>query len=357
MVGIACAIGCGHAPRAGEPAPAPPSPAPSTPSWPPQREPPVPVAVPAPVSEPSPAPDAPDTREPARPAPRDHYEARAPGVRVREGESQGIGFLEVVLGDADPHEPLPMVFVIHGRGDRPRVPGEPFGSLAHPVRLILPRGPMIVGEGFGWLPVRVLEGRTELLAAGLRDVAARLARMIDALRAERPTLGPTLVSGFSQGGMLAITLAVRSPGSVGMAFPLAGWLPPPLWPEGPPPPGAPPIRAMHARDDERIPYGPTLEGYERLRTLGWQLELATYEGVGHSMSDEMNAALRAWLDEALGAITSGGTQLSLPAPPVEAVEEEESEPRVRARARRPRRERPRQERPRRSRPPRRPRRR
>ena len=53
-----------------------------------------------------------------------------------------------MLGDVDPESALPMVVVIHGRGDRPRVPGGPFEGLTHPVRVILPRGPMIVGEGF-----------------------------------------------------------------------------------------------------------------------------------------------------------------------------------------------------------------
>ncbi|UJR81854.1 alpha/beta hydrolase [Sandaracinus amylolyticus] len=304
-------------------------------AWPPPSDPPVPTVPPvaeqeAPLPEPIVAASVPEPSVPLPPpTPREHYQARAPGVRVREGESQGIGFLEIVLGDVDPNDPLPMIVVLHGRGDRPRVPGGPFEGLTHPVRVIMPRGPMIVGEGFGWLPVRVMEGQTELLAAGLRDVSTRLSRLIEEVRASRPTIGPTMVSGFSQGGMLAITLAVRYPTLVGVAFPLAGWLPPPLWPELGPPAGAAPIRAMHARDDERIPFEPVRESYDRLRTLGWDLQLSTYEGVGHSMSAEMDATFHAWLERALAAIARGESRLVEPLPAPDVIEEER--PRVRAR--------------------------
>lgn len=299
-------------------------------AWPPRRTPHVAVAPPAPQEplEPIAGSGADDATEPAaasepareadpalRPAPRDRYEERAPGVHVREGESQGIGFLEIVLGEVDPEAPLPLIVVLHGRGDRPRVPGGPFEALSHPVRVVMPRGPMLVGEGFGWLPVRVLDGQPELLAAGLRDVSARLARLIEEVRASRATRGPTVVSGFSQGGMLALTLAVRHPTVVGVAFPLAGWLPPPLWPSDPPPEAAPPIRAMHARDDDRIPYEPSAEAYEHLRGLGWDLALSTYDGIGHAMSPEMDATFHAWLERALGAIDRGERSLVEPAEP------------------------------------------
>lgn len=283
------------------------------------------------------------------------YQEPTPGVHIREGEVEGLGYLEVVIGDVEPDAPLPLVVVIHGRGDRPRIPGGPFEGLSHPVRVILPRGPMIVGAGFGWLPVVVRDNQPELLSAGLRDMGDRIARLVTRVRAERQTVGPTILSGFSQGGMLSITIAVRHPDLAGVVFPLAGWLPPQLWPTDPAPAGAPQVRAMHARDDERIPFDPTRESYERLRALGWDLALSAYDGVGHTMSPEMDATFHAWLERALAAIASGQGPLADPAPapePGAATEPEshpaqetqlqpETHPRRRARPRPPRRPRPR----------------
>ncbi len=290
-------------------------------AWPPRHEPPIAIVAPAarPAPETAPVPDAASLA-----APTDHYEERAPGVHVREGEAQGIEFLEIVLGEGDPSRELPLIVVIHGRGDRPRVPGGPFAGLTPAIRVVMPRGPMILGDGFGWLPVRVADGQTDVLAAALREVSARLARLIVDVRAARPSRGPTIVTGFSQGGMLTIALATAHPEVVGVAFPLAGWLPPPLWPSGAPPPAAPAIRTMHAVDDDRIPYAQTLESYQHLRALGWDLELGTYDGVGHAMSDEMNAVFHGWLQRALAGIERG--ELTLVDAPVAVAVESDATP-------------------------------
>lgn len=335
-VGTVLAIwGCGAAPREAAPV-----------AWPPRRDPAAPIARHPLAERPATRQDQGLARLPSTIAPRHaaviepapRWIEPAPGVRAREGEAEGLGYLEVVLGDVSPETALPLVVVIHGRGDRPRVPGGPFEGLTRPVRVMMPRGPMIVGHGFGWLPVVVGDHQPELLSAGLREVGDRLARWIARVRAERPCVGPTILSGFSQGGMLALTIAVRHPEAAGVVFPLAGWLPPPLWPSEPAPRAAPPIRAMHARDDDRIPYEPSRESYEHLRSLGWDLELSTYEGVGHAMSAEMDAAFHGWLERALEAIATGAPSLvQAPSVPTEPEPEIQPEERPRPRARRSRR--------------------
>lgn len=316
-------------------------------AWPPLHES-MPQMVEVAVSEPAALPPiVPDDEA----SPSDHYETRAPGIHVRRGEAEGFPFLEVVLGEVDPESALPLIVVIHGRGDRPRVPGGPFSGLARPARIILPRAPMSLGDGFSWLPVRAADGQTEVLSTALRETAARLARFVAGVRDMRATLGPTVVTGFSQGGMLAITLAVLHPDVVGVAFPLAGWLPPPLWPSGAAPPNAPPIRAMHARDDERIAYGPTLESYDHLRSSGWDLELTFFDGVGHAMSAAMDAIFHGWLDQALDRAIADELALRTETPAVEQPPRSRlrrarvRSPREPRRARRP--ARPRQERARR----------
>ncbi|MBX3272035.1 MAG: dienelactone hydrolase family protein [Sandaracinaceae bacterium] len=239
----------------------------------------------------------------ARPAP-----APAPPPRVRdpeavaveEGELEGIRYLEVRFGDPDPDEPLPTIWVLHGRGDRARIPGGPFWALPRPVRVFVPQAPDALGDGFTWFPVRVAEGRTEELSVAIVDRVARLARMMDALREARPTIGRPIVTGFSQGGVLSFALALLHPESVGRALPLAGWLPPGLVPDLSEPARFPPIRALHGTADERIAYPPTRELVDALVAAGLDAELVPFADVTHVMTEAMDALVRAWLVSALG---------------------------------------------------------
>jgi phospholipase/carboxylesterase len=223
-----------------------------------------------------------------------------PGVFVREGEGAGLYFLEVVLGNADPDSEMPLVLALHGRGDRPRVPGGPFMGLPVPVRIVVPRAPLTLGGGYAWLPLSVVEGKPGVLAAFLDTMGERLADLIDEVRAVRPSTGRTIVTGFSQGGLLAFALAVHHPRSVGWAFPVAGWLPPALVP------GVlehattyPVIRAMHGTDDEIMPIEPTREAVGKLAALGIDAEIVEFPGVGHETTAGMNELFHAWLVEAV----------------------------------------------------------
>lgn len=227
--------------------------------------------------------------------------ADSPAVRAREAEAEGIRYLEVVLGEVAFDADLPLVVIIHGRGDVPRVPGFPFYGVSEPMRIVMPQAPTPLPEGgYSWLPVVVADGRTAELAAAMREQAARIARLIDHVRRERRTRGAPIVTGFSQGGLLGFALAVHHPEVVGTALPNAGWLPPPLVPEALRPGVAyPRIRSMHGTMDERVPIGPTRESVERLRALGLDVELREMEGVPHTMSPEMNTLFAEWLTEAL----------------------------------------------------------
>jgi len=224
----------------------------------------------------------------------------APGIQARQGDVEGLVYLEVVLGEIDPDTPLPMVVLIHGRGDRPRVPGGPFYGIREPMRIVMPRAPTPLGTGFTWLPVRARDGEDDVLAYWLEMMALRIAHLVRVLRDVRPTLGEPIVSGFSQGGMLTFTLAVEHPDAMGVAIPLAGWLPPPLWPSTVDPlQPYPPILSMHGTSDEAVRFEPTRRAVERLRELGLYVELRPFSEAGHRMSTEMNRQFRHWLELAI----------------------------------------------------------
>lgn len=220
----------------------------------------------------------------------------APHVWSRWGAVGEQPFLEVVIGTDDVDAALPMVLALHGFGDAPRVPEEPYLSMRRPFRMILPRGPLTVGEGFAWSAVRVRDGRPDELAAALEGCLPQLLGTLDALREVRPTRGSTIVVGFSQGGIVALALAATHPDRVGLVVPMAAWLPPALEPGVTR--SAPPVRAIHPRDDERIPLAPTEALVGRLRAAGWDATLEVVEGT-HAMSPTIEAFVARELGRAL----------------------------------------------------------
>jgi phospholipase/carboxylesterase len=227
-------------------------------------------------------------------------ERPAEGILARRGLFEDIHYLEVVLGGAGFDDPLPIVFLFHGRGGRAQLPGGPFQQLSHPVRVIVPQAPDRLGEGWEWVPVSVGSGLVDRLSSTLFEVGSRLAHMIRTLWRERPTVGRPIVTGFSQGGLLTYALALHHDDVVGHAFPLATWLPPPLEPtyrrEDL---RYPAIRSVHGADDRIIPVGPTRALVERLRARGFDVELHEFEGVGHELNDPMNALFHRWLERAV----------------------------------------------------------
>jgi phospholipase/carboxylesterase len=219
------------------------------------------------------------------------------GIVVRQGQVLGIDYLEVVPeGFEHVDATLPMLIFIHGRGDRPRTPAGPFMGLEEPVRLIIPRAPETLGDGFSWLPVSARRGESQELLDGIRSTSAHLANAIEMLVNRHPTLGTPIVMGFSQGGMLSFALAVHHPEVVGAAFPLAGWLPPSLMPDGQRPHTRyPAIRALHGEDDPILPVSRTEVSARDLTDMGFEVELETYEDVPHRMSHDMWRRLEKWV--------------------------------------------------------------
>jgi phospholipase/carboxylesterase len=117
---------------------------------------------------------------------------------------------------------------------------------------------------------------------------------------ERPTVGKVIVSGFSQGGLLTLTMALYHDDIVGEAFPLSCWLPAPLEPSYRRADlRFPHIRSMHGTDDQTIPLAPTSELFTRLAVLGFDVSLHTFPNVGHTISDDENELFHLWLEAAV----------------------------------------------------------
>lgn len=214
------------------------------------------------------------------------------------GQAGGLRYLEVVKGGAAPDARLPMVVFIHGLGDRPRDVW--VRQAGRPMRVIMPQAPKAYGRGFSWFDYRAGDRDPEALASGIAAAAERLARSIALLARKRPTRGRPIVGGFSQGGMLSYALAIRHGQFLSAAFPVSGMLPRPLWPRAHASPAdATPIHAFHGEADVVVPIAPARALVSHLDSLGYQVTLRSYPGLGHSVSPAVGQALGAAVDAAV----------------------------------------------------------
>jgi phospholipase/carboxylesterase len=260
--------------------------------------------------------EAPRAAGEAREAPRAAGEAReapraaggAGGARVAgagssgappagANEAAGLTYVERQAGGG-PDEVLPMVVAVHGLGDTPENLGDALvAELGRPARVILPRGPKPHGGGYSWFD---LSASNEAMLAGIERATALVAGGVGEIVKRRPTRGKPIVLGFSQGGMITFALAARHPSLVGAAFPVAGFLPPPL----DPPRGAalPPLVAFHGAEDRVVPAQLARASVDRLRSLGVRAEIHVYDGLGHSISNELRGDLRREVAGAMAAL-------------------------------------------------------
>lgn len=235
----------------------------------------------------------------ARPAPAsDSFSPPGPDGYGRAG---ALRYLEHVVGAA-PEATLPMVIVIHGLGDRPGPHWLDLVQLKRPARVIMPEAPTPYLDGFSWFPFRARGADPAELARGIGHAAELLGSALETLARRRPSVGRPLVTGFSQGGMLAFALALHRPERLRLALPISGMLPEPLWPAKRAAAGAPPIVALHGTSDELVPFAPTERLVAHLQAHGYDATLQRYDGVGHHISDAMRERVSGALDAALADV-------------------------------------------------------
>lgn len=202
--------------------------------------------------------------------------------------------LEAGTEGLPPDQPVCTVIAMHGFGDAPESFQSLFAGLQGPVQVVLPRAPGRVGpKGWDWFQTpqgerprrdpEVIAARADAMDAGLSTLPTR-----------RPVAGKPVVTGFSQGGMLAFAWAVRHPDSLRAAVPLGGELSPTLIPEGGP---TTRIVAFHGSLDQVVPVEPTKQSTTALVQAGWPAEVRVYEGVPHSVPPAMAADVHSTITE------------------------------------------------------------
>lgn len=183
--------------------------------------------------------------------------------------------------DADVAAPL--IIVLHGYGDRPDSYPELWGGAARSAGAVLaiPRGGLMVGNGWGWGSVDEAEA---VVHEALRQAAER--SQIDGTR--------IVLTGFSQGAFMAFTVALREPerfaGVIALAGPYEPAIDAPLPARGPTPRFVfmagtldPAVTAMRRAADD-------------FEAAGYPVRMRILPGIGHAFPQppgpELGAALR-----------------------------------------------------------------
>ena len=222
---------------------------------------------------------------------------------------QPLPYIEIVTGGAAADAELPLVIALHGRGDTP----EGFAPLFHAwgvrARVIIPRPPHPWSGGVAWtLHGHAVAASRPAIASDLIGLADRVVATADAVRRARRTRGAGVVIGFSQGGMMAWTIAVRHPRAFSAVFPVAGILfPEVLARQNIAGVRLPPIVAFHGAADQVVPLADDRRGVQLLEQRGGgRADLRIYDGVAHEIPPNLRADLFREMAAALARADAAG---------------------------------------------------
>ena len=202
----------------------------------------------------------------------------APPSWPRTSNYEGVEIIELFPQDAD--ETSPLIVAIHGMGDRPDRWVDDWRTFPARVQIALPRAFDAYGPGFSWFQFK--DGMTdEQFGAEVGAAETRLWKGIAKLAGKRHPI----ITGFSQGGILSFAMAARHAVEVLHAFPVAGACPGPLLPQNKA--HAAPISAFHGTADRVLDVKWGREAVHAFAEQGNQAVLREYEGVGHTITSQI----------------------------------------------------------------------
>ncbi len=215
-------------------------------------------------------------------------------------EVGGVRFLMLHVGGAQEGEKVPTIVALHGRGDTADNYAPSFAGLRAHARIIVGYGLFPTEDhGFQWFDVdHSADRKPDVFDRGTSDALPRVARFLTELPKSLPTLGKPILTGFSQGGIIAHAIAVRHPETIEAAVPVAGFLPPGLAPSGKVEGTLPRVVAYHGDVDPTISYAWDQLSVRQEKSAGFPAELRLYPAVSHEFGSEELADYLNLLDDA-----------------------------------------------------------
>jgi predicted esterase len=202
----------------------------------------------------------------------------------REQTVEGVRFITHYIEGAD--DTAPLIVAIHGRGGTPEKLEQVFEAFETRSEIALPQGFDSLDKGWQWFD---WPRGTSDEEAGRRMAAAedRLWKAVVALAKGRKVI----VTGFSQGAMLAFTMAARHPNEVLEAVPVAGRMMHSIYPEQK---GAP-VFAIHGTADKTVEIKFARQAIGAFQAAGTTAELHEVPGADHSFAADVQLLMIAEL--------------------------------------------------------------
>lgn len=196
-----------------------------------------------------------------------------------------------------PEAPKRLLVLLHGVGGSELQLASLGAGLGGDTTVVLPRAPRSVGDGmFGWFRVAFTASGPQIVPEEAEESRMALIEFLGQLQHRHDIdAAHTVVAGFSQGGILAASAALTSPGSVGGFGLLCGRILPEIAPELAPRESLSGLHGLvvHGRDDDKLPVSWAERADAWLDELGVQHETKLYDA-GHTLSPAMRAAFVAW---------------------------------------------------------------
>jgi phospholipase/carboxylesterase len=215
-----------------------------------------------------------------------------PTVEVSTGDSPQLAIIWLHGLGADGHDFEPIV---------------PDLDLPFPARFVFPHAPVrpiTVNGGMemrGWYDILGFGMNVRQDAAGIRASAAAVTHLIDREIERGLTASQIVLAGFSQGGAIALHVALREPRSLAGVLALSTYLPlsATLGAERSAANAGVPIFMAHGSADSLLPLA-LAEGSRRtLEGLGYAVDWHVY-AMPHSVCAEEIVAIAAWLAQRAG---------------------------------------------------------
>jgi phospholipase/carboxylesterase len=194
----------------------------------------------------------------------------------------------------------PLLLLLHGYGSNEH---DLFGLAADldpQLHIVSARGPLDLGGAYAWYHLGGSPGSLIPEPASRAQAIDLLTRFVADLPA-RIGSDPrrTYLLGFSQGAIMSLALAARTPALLAGVIPLSGYLDPATAPD-PLSAGLAelPILQLHGTADPVIPVLAARQTRDRLAPVARRLEYHEYP-VGHTISSDGLAQIRRWLGERL----------------------------------------------------------
>ncbi len=178
-----------------------------------------------------------------------------------------------------------LIIALHPWGSRGRAMERVVAAAGLPCDHVVwaPDGSLPAGRGHAWLGHLVGDGAHR--AALGRDAARAADTLVARLRARAPGQR-AIVTGISQGAVVAYALAAAHPDAADAVVAASG-----LLPEGlPVHEGDVPIVAVHGERDAFVPFARLQAGLTRLRAAGRRVELHRFPRAGHRVRGPLRAA-------------------------------------------------------------------